>query len=71
MHAEERFNLIQKRAYEIYLQRDPNFGTAEEDWWNAEREIEKEEQISSVERREPTRWSDILPRWQREISSAT
>jgi hypothetical protein len=71
MHPQERHNLVQKRAYEIYLERDPKFGTAEEDWWKAEREIEKEEELSAVERREPTRWSDLLPRRQKEISTPT
>jgi Protein of unknown function (DUF2934) len=69
MHPEERFNLVKKRAYEVYLGRDPNFGTAEEDWWEAEREIEKEEQLASPERKEPTRWSDL--RKAKEVVSPT
>ncbi len=31
MHPEQKFRLLQERAYEIYQQRDPNNGTAEED----------------------------------------
>jgi hypothetical protein len=71
MHPEERFNLVKKRAYEIYLERDPNLGTAEEDWWKAEREIEKEEQLASPERKDPTRWSNLVARREKEIVSPT
>jgi len=69
MHPGQRFQLIQQRAYDIYLQRDPSFGTAEEDWWNAEREIEREEELASPERKEPTRWSTLLPYGKEEIES--
>jgi hypothetical protein len=71
MHPEERFNLVKKRAYEIYLERDPSFGTPEEDWWKAEREIEKEEQLASPERKDPTRWSNLAARREKEIVSPT
>ncbi len=49
MHAEERFHLTQKRAYEIYRQRDPHDGTAEEDWRKAESEIQREEEFASLQ----------------------
>jgi hypothetical protein len=39
MNSEETFNQIQKRAYEIYLQREPNSGTPEDDWKKAELEV--------------------------------
>jgi Protein of unknown function (DUF2934) len=44
MHPEDRFLRIQTRAYEIYLTRDPGQGSPEDDWWKAEREIERQEQ---------------------------
>jgi hypothetical protein len=48
MREEDKFRLIQQRAYELYRQRDPLHGTAEEDWHKAEIEIEREEQRSSL-----------------------
>jgi hypothetical protein len=42
MDDDSRFRSIQSRAYEIFLQRDPHSGTAEEDWRKAEAEIEAE-----------------------------
>lgn len=39
MDSESRFRSIQLRAYEIYRERDPAAGTAEEDWCKAEAEI--------------------------------
>ena len=47
MHPEQKFRLVQERAYEIYQQRDPNNGTAEEDWQKAEAEIERQEHVRS------------------------
>ncbi len=48
MHSgEERFHLIQKRAYEIYRERDPHCGTSEEDWRKAETEIRTDEEFVS------------------------
>ena len=71
MHSEERFQLVQKRAYEIYQHRDPTFGTAEEDWWNAEREIEREEPLGAPERKELSRWNDLESRKDQGITSPT
>jgi hypothetical protein len=71
MHSEERFQLVQKRAYEIYQHRDPAFGTAEEDWWNAEREIEREEQLGAPERKELSRWNDLVSRKDQGITRPT
>jgi hypothetical protein len=59
MHLTERFHLVQKRAYEIYQHRDPNCGSADEDWWKAEREIEREVALAVPERKKLARWSDF------------
>lgn len=50
MDDESRFRCIQRRAFEIYLQRDPHSRTAEEDWQKAEAEIaaEEHEQLQHV-----------------------
>jgi hypothetical protein len=40
--TEDKFHLIQERAYEIYLRRDPKNGSAQDDWSQAEAEIERE-----------------------------
>jgi hypothetical protein len=56
MHPEERFHQTQKRAYEIYRQREPNSGTPEEDWRKAETETEEVEQFR------PTRVESSLPK---------
>jgi hypothetical protein len=40
MDAENKFRLIQARAYEIYCHRHPSSGSAEDDWRKAEAEIE-------------------------------
>jgi Protein of unknown function (DUF2934) len=47
MHQDDRFVRIQSRAYEIYLSRDSNQGSPEEDWWKAEQEIERQEQVAA------------------------
>jgi Protein of unknown function (DUF2934) len=60
MHSEDRYRLVQKRAFEIYEHRDPRYGTADEDWWKAEREIEREEQLSASERKEMAGRTDFL-----------
>ena len=43
MQHEDKFRLIQQRAYEFFRRRDPAHGSAEEDWQRAEAEIEREE----------------------------
>jgi hypothetical protein len=43
MDAETKFRCIQFRAYEIYCERDPAAGNAEDDWRRAEAEVEREE----------------------------
>jgi hypothetical protein len=35
-----RRELIEKRAYEIYKARGGNHGLDQEDWWQAEREVD-------------------------------
>ena len=45
MNHQDKFERIQRRAYEIYLHRDERSGTAEADWYAAEREIEYEERL--------------------------
>jgi hypothetical protein len=67
MESEERFNKVQKRAYEIYLHRESNSGTPEEDWQKAEAEIDLERKFGS-ERSEPSGpvreilWTEIKKR---------
>jgi hypothetical protein len=48
MYGDDKFQRIQRRAYEIYQQRDPHYGTAEDDWRKAEAEIEREEHSHSM-----------------------
>jgi hypothetical protein len=60
MHLTERFHLVQRRAYEIYQHRDPNCGSADEDWSKAETEIEREVALAVPERKELARWSDFV-----------
>ena len=65
MHPEDKFRLIQERAYEIYQQRIPNEGTSEEDWQKAEAEIEREEHVRSTHTgparlKEREHWSKIV-----------
>jgi Protein of unknown function (DUF2934) len=48
MKPDKKFQLVQARAYEIYLHRDPGSGSPEEDWLQAESEIEREEHARSV-----------------------
>ena len=60
----DRFKLIQQRAYEIYLHRDPATGTAEEDWSQAEAEIEREEaqratHIGPARLKDKSRWAEL------------
>jgi Protein of unknown function (DUF2934) len=43
LDAESKFRFIQVRAYEIYCNRDPSSGTAEDDWQKAEGKIESME----------------------------
>ncbi|MGB7438379.1 MAG: DUF2934 domain-containing protein [Candidatus Acidiferrum sp.] len=50
MHSNERVHRIRERAYEIYCTRDPQDGSAEDDWWKAEREIERQEQLRATPR---------------------
>jgi Protein of unknown function (DUF2934) len=64
MHDQDRFRLIQERAYEIYRHRDPNSATAEDDWRTAEAEIEWEESQRLVHRgparfKEKSRWAEL------------
>jgi len=60
--TEDRFRLIQERAYEIYMHRDPNNGTAEDDWSRAEAEIEREQGQHSTQHTGPARFKE-KSRW--------
>lgn len=72
MHSEEKLQRIRERAYEIYIVRDPNQGSAEEDWWRAEQEIEREEEIRVVPcHGKPTRWRELLIQDGRDIENPT
>jgi Protein of unknown function (DUF2934) len=59
MHPEGRVQRVRERAYEIYRSRDPNESSPEEDWWRAEQEIEREEEIRVPSRMERARWSEL------------
>jgi len=64
MQSEEKFRQIQKRAYEIYLQRDPHSATPEDDWLAAEAQIAREQRVPSVHTgparfKDPSRWGEI------------
>jgi RecB family exonuclease len=72
MHSEERFHRIQERAYELYTSRNPNQGSAEEDWRKAEQEIEQEEQMPMMaSHRQPTRWRELLTHNGKDIDNPT
>lgn len=71
MHPEEKVHRVRARAYEIYVSRDPNQGSAEQDWWKAEQEIEREEQIQGPSHREPTRWRELLTHHGKDIDNPT
>lgn len=73
MHPEERFHLIQKRAYEIYRQRDAHDGTAEEDWRKAETEIQREKEFASRPRqhKERTSWKELMSHAVRDVENPT
>jgi hypothetical protein len=43
MNAKSRFETIQLRAYEIYCSRSSASGTPEDDWREAEAQLEREE----------------------------
>jgi hypothetical protein len=45
VRGEEKFRLVQGRAYEIYRHRDSGGGSAEDDWQKAEAEIDMEEAL--------------------------
>jgi Protein of unknown function (DUF2934) len=60
--SEDRFRLIQERAYEIYLRRDPSNGSPEDDWSQAEAEIEREEGPHSTQHTGPARFKE-KSRW--------
>jgi hypothetical protein len=62
MRPEERSYLIQKRAYEIYRQRDPHHGTARDDWQKAESEVEREKEFTSrpQQHKERTHWKELM-----------
>jgi Protein of unknown function (DUF2934) len=58
--TENKFHLIQERAYEIYLHRDPTSGSAEDDWSQAEAEIEREHSHTGPARfKERSRWAEL------------
>ena len=60
--TEDRFRLIQQRAYDIYLHRDPNGGTAEDDWSRAEAEVEREysaQHTGPARFKEKSRWAEL------------
>jgi len=64
MQGNDRFRLIQERAYEIYRQRDPNSATPEDDWRRAEAEIEREESqrfthTGPARFKEKSRWTEL------------
>lgn len=46
MQSEDKVRRIKERAYEIYRLRDPDHGSADDDWCKAEAEIECEESLS-------------------------
>ena len=48
MQHEDRFRLVQERAYDLYLHRNPEEGSPEEDWHKAEQQIEQEESQPSI-----------------------
>ena len=48
MFHEDRFRLIQERAYEIYRHRDPNSATPGDDWRKAESEVTAQESQHSM-----------------------
>jgi hypothetical protein len=56
VHVEER---IRQRAYEIYLQRAGQSGTALDDWIQAETEITHTVEQNYVERDEPATGSSV------------
>lgn len=63
-NGNDKFQLIQERAYEIYRQRDPNSGSAEDDWRKAEAEVEREESQRPMHTgparfKEKSRWADL------------
>lgn len=58
MDAESRFRAIQLRAYEIYRRRDPHSGNADEDWREAEAQIEREERRASGKDLGPAKHKD-------------
>jgi len=65
MNGEEKFRLIQERAYEIYRHREPSSGSAEDDWRKAEAEIEREEtrhgsaHVGPAGFKEKSRWAEL------------
>lgn len=71
MHPEERIHRIRDRAFEIYQSREPNQGSAEDDWWKAEQEIEREEQVQAPSHRQPTRWRELLTHNGKDIENPT
>ena len=67
MLPEQRFILVQERAYEIFCRRDPNSGSEVDDWLAAEQEIEKEQETHSMHTgparfRERSHWGVIVNR---------
>ena len=58
MDAENRFRMIQLRAYEIFCRRNPNSASADDDWREAETEIEREEHRASGVEMGPARHKD-------------
>jgi hypothetical protein len=58
--TEDKFQLIQERAYEIYLRRGSNSGSPEDDWSQAEVEIEREHSHTGPARfKERSRWAEL------------
>jgi len=64
MLPDHQYKLVQKRAYEIYLSRDPKRGSPEEDWLRAEEEIEREHGFAAkhtgpARLNDRTRWNEV------------
>ena len=58
MEADSKFRAVQLRAYEIYRRRDPHNGNADEDWREAETQIEREQHRGSGRELGPAKHKD-------------
>jgi hypothetical protein len=65
MLPDHQLELVRKRAYELYLSRNPQQGSPEEDWLRAEEEIQREEghdhshHVGPARLKDPSRWNEI------------